>query len=479
MPWPSATPGGAWSPFWGGYLKVWVRANIRAGRGWHIGPHANDRLDSGNVVGPVEDAGAGTEVERLWVDLSCDALDVELVNGSTRADGIFSRNEAATLHVTLFDPTRQYDPTNPVSPWQLRGRTRLVAGTPLECFVEIVDGTDSSVTTRRLFVGRVDRWTENWTPHPTERRAVVVGTDAVKDLVHTNYEEQSPVGNNETTTERMHRLIDYFGWSGPVDEPAVPSPVTLDATTLAQSAWEHLNRTMDDEIGYVHLRGDGTLRWVNRDTWLDPNLTPTLEIGCSPALPDALDIVTDVAILGHEEQLRNAVYASRTGGTMQIVKSEPSIAAHGGFETSFRRTDLGLADDPLVADWAQTIVTLYSFPEASPVAAVLQPQLVTPSDEVWRSVIDTLEVTDIVRLVWTPPDQPGTSTDSLVRVVGFSHKFTYRTWTVGWSLVNATTTLGVWTIGPHPNDRLDDGNVIGWTHITLPTPLEERLTDAA
>lgn len=469
-PWPTSRPGGAVSPDWGGYLKVWVEAGIAPGRGWHIGPHANDRLDAGNVVGPVADfAGTGDDTDRLWVDLTCDTLDVDLDNGASRADGIFSRNEAATCHVTLYDPGRKYDPANPDSPYVLGNRSRLVAGTPFRVTVEIVDGATAAVTARTLFTGRVDAWSEDWTPTPAARRAHIIATDAVRQLVHLNWGEQPPTGTNDTTTERMHRIIDYYALPLTINEPATPSTVTLDATTLAVSAWELLNRTMDDELGYVHVRppdvlGDpATLRWVNRDTWITPDLTPKYELGCSPDAPDAYDIVTDVTIADASLQVRNAIYAARTGGTMQVFRVPASIQRNGGWEADFRRTDLGLKDDTEVADWAQTVGILYAFPAPEPTAVTLLPQLAPEPWAAWLDVLDTLEVTDFVELYWQPPGTSST-TRSIFRVVGVAHTFTRRSWEVGWQVVGAgrtATGAGVFTVGPHANDRLDDGNVIG------------------
>ena len=107
------------------------------------------------------------------------------------------------------------------------------------------------------------------------------------------------------------------------------SSVTLQATTLAQSFWELLNRTLDDELGYVHVRADGRIRWLSRTCgYRSP---PVLALGCLAGV-DALDIVTDVVMGAVDTQLRNAVYATRTGGEIQTVKSLPSIVAHGGLK---------------------------------------------------------------------------------------------------------------------------------------------------
>jgi hypothetical protein len=47
-PWPG-TPGGAYSPHWGGDIRLYVWAAILAGTTMKWGPDPADKLDSGNV----------------------------------------------------------------------------------------------------------------------------------------------------------------------------------------------------------------------------------------------------------------------------------------------------------------------------------------------------------------------------------------------------------------------------------------------
>ena len=161
MPWPSGTPGGAAAPAWGGYVRFWVRAAIAPGRSFHMGSHPDDRLDAGNVMGggsintAIGRAGVG---EHLWIDLTCDTIDAEIQGGASGSAGIFTKADAATITVTLADPTGKYDPLNGHSPYAYGGHSRLVPGTPVEAFAEVVNGDDGSWQRFYLFVGTADSW---------------------------------------------------------------------------------------------------------------------------------------------------------------------------------------------------------------------------------------------------------------------------------------------------------------------------------
>ena len=110
--------GGASSPSWGGYVRLYVRAAIAAGRPFTIGPHTNDRLDAGNVLS----AGASRDdAGRLWIDLSCDVTNLQIVSGASSSTGILTQADAATVQIDLLDP--EGHPRSD-EPGLLRGRSR-------------------------------------------------------------------------------------------------------------------------------------------------------------------------------------------------------------------------------------------------------------------------------------------------------------------------------------------------------------------
>jgi hypothetical protein len=457
-PWPG-TPGGASSPHWGGYVRLYVRAAIRAGNPFHLSPHDYDRLDAGNVLAGGTPATRAAD-ERLWADLSCDVIDVEITSGGQGGAGILTASDAATCQVTLADPDGIYDPTNPDSPWVLGSRSRLVPGVPVEVWSEVVDPSTSSVSQHHLFTGTADSWGEDWTPTPSKRRATLVATDATKQWVRYDRPEQPPVGAGDTTAQRVDRLVAFYGWTGVV-EAAPSSTVTLAATTLAASGWELLGRTLDDELGVVYFTPTGALRWTHRAAWFTVD-DPIVELGCETVETGLHDVITDASPSNIDVNLKNVVRAARTGGTVQTAQSTASIRQFGRSE--YPRTDLGLETDAQAGRWATDVVTVAAYPRVVLENVTLRPGISPTSFDLWPILLDVQYVTDVARIVWAPPDRPAAVVEVLARVVGSTHRITRAAWVLEWQLAMADVQSGasVFTLGPHVADRLDAGNVLAF-----------------
>jgi hypothetical protein len=452
MPWPSGTPGGAASPHWSDYIRLWVRAAIGSGTGFHMGQSTTDRLDAGNVMGHVPSSGP------LWVDISCDVLDVNINGGSQSVQGILSKPDTATLEVTIADPTGKYDPVNPSGPYALGGHSRLLPGTPVEAWCEVVNPADSTWTTHYLFTGRADSWEQDWTPTPSNRQTKMVASDVTREFVRMDRPEQPAAGAGDTTKARVQRIVTFFGWLGTIIAPTGNGAATLQATTLAQSGWELLNRTLDDELGYVHFTTKGELRWLDRSVWFTKT-APVVTLGCDVGH----DVLTDATPSAIGWQLRNSVFAARTGGTTQTALNQASIDQFGRYD--YTRTDLGLADDTQAGQWAAVVVQLYAYPQVTLDDVTFQPSIAADPSACWNAVLSILMVTGIVRVVWAPPDIPDHVRDIASRVVGYQHQITRTAWEVTWMLVdsNPMAYIGaVFTMGPDAQDRLDSNFVLGF-----------------
>jgi hypothetical protein len=443
--WWTGTIGGADSPRWGENVHVFVWAAIAAGSTMRWGESATDNLDSGNVLGggvtdPAPPAG------RLWVDLTCDTVSVETHIGGTRADGAIARAESATCTLALRDPHRIYDPLNPDSPYQYGNTTRLMPGVPIWVWAETFD--DTAVSRWDIFRGTVDTWTEPWELHPSARTANVVASDAVKDLVNLDFGEQPATGTGDTVDHRIERVLTHYGWTGPTNLD--PSTRTLQETTLAQSAWELIGRAADDDIGFVWIDASEVLQFRNRETWTT-RPTPVLTVGCSPDVTDDYDVVIDADARAANLEIRNAVYAARTDGTQQNVRSEPSIAAYG--LRSYKRTDLGLHDDSQVGAWATFVLSIAAYPRAHLDRVVMIPLF---ERNIWPTLLGLELITDRVRMLWRPPDSTST-VDTTGRVLGVDHSITHARWEVGINLAKADIFAHLLHWGHHADDRLDRG----------------------
>ena len=473
-PWPSDTPGGAAPLAWGGYVRFWLLAEIAAGLPFTLGQHPNDRLNAGNALGDASviayqpdtpDPAALPTTGRLWADLSCDIVDVEIAAGSGTGHGILSKAEAGTLSVELYDPTGRYDPFNPSTPFALNGRSRLIPGVRVLAFCEIVSNptaTPATVIQVPLFSGTADRWSQEWAKEPSDRRGRMVATDFTKRLVKMDRAEQPPVGAGEAVITRLNRIADYFSFNRPT-QWVTGGTRTLAATTLAQSAWELMNRAIDDELGYLWVIpstaaafGAGIV-WTPREAWSDTSL-PVIQLGCGG--PGFFDIVTDATPLGFDADMLNTVAASRSGGTAQSASNPASVNRWG--EKSHSRTDLGLADDTQAATWAQDLVNLSAFPRQALEQIKMQPQVAPNSWAAFASgILTPMFVLRRARVVYEN-DNFDYTVDVTVRAVGYTHRITADTWEVEWRTVSADVGAMAQTfhMGPDAFDRLDAGNVL-------------------
>jgi hypothetical protein len=451
QPWPG-TPGGATSPNWSEYVRLFVQAAIGSGSGFRMGANPADRLDAGNVLGHVPTSGP------LWVDITCDVLDVHVSGGVATSEGIFSKPDAATVQVTIADPDHIYDPLTPAGPFTVGGRSRLTPGVPVRVFAEVVQPSDASVTQHDLFTGTADSWQQDWTPNPAERQTTLIATDVTKQFARWDRPEQPAAGAGDTVQQRVQRIVDFFGWTGTVIHPSGGGTRTLLATTLAQSAWELLQRTLDDELGFIYFTAKGELRWLKRDAWSVIG-APYITLGCDVGF----DVLVDTTPTALDTQMRNAVYATRVGGTSQQAISQASIDKYGKYD--YNRTDLGLQDDTQAGQWATAVVQLYAFPQVSLANVIMHPRLDPAPWACWRDVLAAKMITDIARVVWFPPDHPTHIVDTTNRIVGFTHEITRASWEVTWQLVAADTagTAGTeFHMGPHAQDRLDSNFVLGF-----------------
>jgi hypothetical protein len=441
MAWPG-TPGGAFSPNWGGQIQVYVWVAIAAGSTFKWGQSATDNLDAGNVwgggvVSPAPPAG------RLWVDVSCDVRKIETHLGGNRSDGALSRAEASTCSLTLADPERIYDPLNPDSPWHYSGRSRLSPGTPVWVWAEVLD-TPTTVTTWRMFTGSVDSWQEDWALHKGDREAQVVASDATKTLVNMDWGEQASQGAGESVDARISRILTQYSYTGATNLDS--SAITLQATTLAQSAWELVGRATEDELGFVWLDRLGVLQFRNRDTWKSvPD--PVFTVGC----PSGYDLVLGADVTSAAD-VNNAIYASNTGGTQQVARSEASISAYG--LQTYKRTDLGMQTDPQAGAWATFLLQLQGYPRAQVQGVTLKPSF---DPRIWPALLGLSLIQDRVEVQWQPPGEP--LIDGVGRVLSVGHHISRDSWEVDLGLTLGDLFARIFHWGPHPNDRLNVGNV--------------------
>jgi hypothetical protein len=416
------------------------------------GSDPNSFLNAGNVWShggsmPSPAPPAGT----LWVNVACDILNLNIHTGTDEVMPFANVAEAGTCEFTLRDNLRKYDPMNPDSPYMYGGLSRLSQGTAIRVFVETL-ATPSTVTQTNLFVGTVDTWAEDWENNPANRVAHVVASDVTKELQNLDWGEQPPVGDGENLTNRLNRILNYYGYTGPKQLDG--GAMKYQATTLAQSAWELLGRTVTDDNGYLLVNGNGAVQQTYEGRWLIRNPTLTMTVGCGVSVTGAYDIVLDVEV--GTSEIQNSVTAGRTGGTLTTYRNATSVAQYGE-RGAPKRTDLTLYDDTNVGTYANSILGTRAFPTGRITSVTLRPQL---EPACWPSVFRSQAYLSMeaIRILWQPSDS-STVYDVKGRPFGVEHTISRTTWDVRYPLALANVYTRVMHWGQHAYDNLDQANV--------------------
>lgn len=497
------TPG-ANAPSWGNTVKLHVWLALGRGNTFALGPSPFDRLDAGNVIGqlpnpqPAPDAvitgfpftlgpmphdtlddhnylswhvlpgEARGPTERLWVDVSCDVIDLNIHSGATTDDGVLAKAQAGTCSIVIADPDQDFDPINGQSKWQFQGHTRLTPGVPVIVWADVLqDGL--FVLRRTLFVGKALSFSEPWVRDPADRRCTIEAADVIADLANRDHAALgTPVGAGEFVHQRLERILNAA--DGPPLQVAGDSLVPLQATDLEGNAWQLINAAADDEIGFVGAvpyapdplgflfrTEHQALRFLPRSTWF-AQPAPVMTVPC--------EMMTDATVSALDLQIRNRVTAARTGGTAVTVRSEQSIDRFG--EHSYSKTDLGLEGDDDAGQWAAVVLALFAFPQAR-----LQDVTIVPGarPDLWWQVLSVRLAMDRVVVQWTPPG--GTATYiTTARVIGVDHQINYERWTIQWTLGTAENSGRFFTLGPGDRDQLDHANVLSFPHESIVTAFD-------
>ena len=116
---------------WCDLIDLRLEAAVSPGRPMRWGPlpvgeEDDSRLNYGRVWGPW-DIPPGDPTDDLWTDLSDSMVSLQWTGGSTDADTVFPRWEAAQMSAVFYDPALVLDPTNTLSPLS----ARVVPNTPV------------------------------------------------------------------------------------------------------------------------------------------------------------------------------------------------------------------------------------------------------------------------------------------------------------------------------------------------------------
>ena len=268
-----------------------------------------------------------------------------------------------------------------------------------------------------LFGGYADTWAPQWAADSDDRFTQLTATDGVKILAAFDTNATNPVGNGETASERVTRILDHALW--PSDQRNItPGGVPLIGTNHAQPAWTELLLAADSDLGYVYLAPDGRLTYVPGEVVRDRlGDDAVVAFGC-----DGWDIITEATAGFDIARLRNIV-SGQVGNRLRTDANEASIARYRA--KSYKRTDLLQQTAADLEDWVSFVLLIGSEPRRNIVQIRMEPTL-EPQSFRWLLIPDFLEAWDIS---WTPPgDGTSHTVREKVTVGGWVHSVTPDRW---------------------------------------------------
>lgn len=319
-----------------------------------------------------------------WVDVTCFVINgsLTLSAGSSTADGVVTRWEAASCAFVLVG--QQWNPwqgpyagvVGPAVP--VRVRWRSVTVPPADLLA--VDTTQWQLA----FTGMTDDDGYTWNPaHESQahRSTAAFGcTDGTRLLAGFDGLEQTAVGQGETSSARVLRILDTALWPAALRD-VTAGGVTLKATTLAEAAWTMLLQVCDTDLALLWVKRDGSLAFRPEGRVKPPLAVNATLTVCASDEPGAVQ-VTDL-IGGQPRVIRNMVAVSRQArdDTDQAVTvsliNEQSVARY--FAHRYSRTDLIHTDDAWSTTVAEAILSSSAWPSAAPASADLSSRLGDPA----------------------------------------------------------------------------------------------------
>jgi hypothetical protein len=280
-----------------------------------------------------------------WSDVTCEVTSADWTWGAVTPLGPLTETEGGWMRISLYDPTRKYDPTNPSSP--LFGA--LVAGMPMRV---TVDGSPA-------WTGALDSWGRDPDSGISDLRGVdPIGELAVKNLMRP---AQTIFG---TTDVQVNQLLDQIKWPAARRYMPTSGGIVRGATALKQTVLDGLQQIRYAELGALFARRDGKVGWWNRAGPTPPAVSAI--INCN-----GVDL-TALAYVVNPNRTRNRV----TFGFNYGIHGDPSIPENEVRHVTPDLLDLQMAVnvDPFPWDlWASKVLAELADPKPLSVLGTMLP----------------------------------------------------------------------------------------------------------
>lgn len=276
-----------------------------------------------------------------WLDVTCDVRELTIDRGRSSWVEAF---KAGTLTIAFANFAGVYSTFPSDSVWRQPG------GFVTDVPIRIASYVGASGLEWR-FTGTTDRVTDSW-PGTTDALATVEATDAFKALARHNGGPRAAVGAGELTGARVNRLLDDAAFADP--RAVAAGTVTLQATDLNGITLDLLRITGESEYGWLYVRGDGTLRFLQRDAMdNDPRMKAVQwTFTDDDALAGAC--YGDVKVASDSDRIVNLANVTPPGHSVSTFQDGPSVAWYG--PRTWTRTDLPINLDVDALGLAQIVV---------------------------------------------------------------------------------------------------------------------------
>lgn len=281
-------------------------------------------------------------------------------------------------------------------------------------FLDVEDGGFSAI-----WQGRID------TIDNKHRRgnltAVVKAVDGFAEFATNDVVEQTPEGAGETTSARIVRILDFYGWPEHRRDVATDGTNTVQAINFARDMLTNLQLTAEAEGGSLWMKPNGDVAFRGQDWESD---TVDWVFGGVTGLP-----VRTITPQWSQWEVINEAHFSRTGGTEQIATDSTSILVLGRRTT--RRLDFINDDDTAVLSLANRAIN-----QLSTVKQFVQEASVLVQDDATVEFVLQVSIGDLLQI--TTDTIHGWSQTTTATVIAISDEVTPQGWIMTLGLEDAS-----------------------------------------
>lgn len=334
------------------------------------------------------------------------------------------RQPSASLTVELKNYDGRFTPGHASGPYVVAGETQVRPRVPVRVTATWF-GTDYP-----LFYGYVTSWQDEFPAMGLNAITTVTATDELTRLAAIDLATTAAVGAGETVKQRLERILEAAGWSGPTEFD--DGVATVQATTLGGNALALCQLAAESDGGIFFAKPDGTLTFYDRNSRTSryESVNDRASFGGSSTEPQLRNPV----VVYDDEGLVNEARWSRVGGAEQVAVNDTSRALYGVHTST--RSDLICQSDADVLDIVQRLVSAASTPEYR-IARITATCVTTPEN--WGIMLQV----GLRDLIVASFSTPFTTFTQYGHCSGISHSINLDSgWWVTYGFESATRYLG-------------------------------------